>query len=165
MSWSDDSIDERLEEADIREIFYNGISPTIEFFLSTPSKIDTYSESSIPSEADLAREACGIGNRSGGVILFGVGKSGEVKGITDTEEGIDEIAEIFEDQIEPDLSYDLYAVEIDNKFILVSRIKKYTETDAELPFAVQGQFFYRKSKHSYPMSPSTLKAILESSTQ
>jgi predicted HTH transcriptional regulator len=147
MRWSDDPVEERLEVSDIREILDTGRSPTIEFF------------ESVPDEFDLVKEACGLGNRSGGVILIGVNNNGELEGLEDAEECIDEIAEIFEDWIEPDFSYDLYPIDIDGSDVLVARIIKYTETESALPFAVKGQFFHRKAKRSYPMSPSRLDGL------
>jgi len=149
MSWSDDDVEDRLGVPDIREILKTGRSSTIEFFPDIPSE-----------ESELAKEACGLGNCSGGVILFGVDTDAEVKGIHDADTTFDKIAEIFEDRIEPDLVYDLYTVRLEEDMILISRIRKYTETDTKLPFAVDGQFFYRKAKQSHPMSPATVKELM-----
>jgi len=149
MSWSDDNIEDRLDVPEIREILNTGISSTIDLFLEVSD-----------DERELARETCGLANSSGGVILFGVSRDGEVNGIQDADDLIDKVAEIFEDRIEPDLVYDLYTVNLDGDGVLVARIKKYTETDSGLPFAVDGQFFYRKAKQSHPMSPSTVRELM-----
>lgn len=149
MSWSDEPPEDRLEKPTIREIIDRGRSETIEFFPSIPDEED-----------DLAREACGIGNHKGGVILVGVNSSGETKGISDTDTIFDRVAEILEDLIEPSLRYVMHVYEIDDENFLLIRIKKFSN----LPFAMDRRFYLRKSKKSRPIPPSTVRDLFDSNS-
>lgn len=152
MSWSDGAIEEGLEQPEVREVLDTGRSAKIEFYVDVPE-----------DESKLVKEACGIGNRDGGVILFGVDKNGTIQGIDNYDDSFDDIAEIFEELIEVDFEYYLDYSEFDGEIIIVCRIKPYTETDAGIPYAVDGQFFRRKSRRSYTISPSTLQEWMTSS--
>ncbi|PSP94602.1 hypothetical protein BRC91_05060 [Halobacteriales archaeon QS_4_62_28] len=147
MSWSDEPPEDRLEEPTIREIIERGRSETIEFFPSIPEKED-----------DLAREACGIGNHKGGVILVGVNSSGEIKDISETDAIFDRVAEILEDLIEPSLRYVMHVYEIDGENFLLIRIKKFSN----IPLAMNRRFYLRKSKKSRPIPPSTVRDLFDS---
>lgn len=150
MSWSDEPPEDDLEEPIIREILDKGVSETIEFFPAIPEK-----------RKELAREAVGIANSRGGVILLGVSPDGDLIGLSEPRGVWNDTTEILEERIEPSLKYSMNTHEIEGEEIVSIRIKMYEQ----LPFAMERTFYLRKSHSSEPLPPVNVFELMKRSKQ
>lgn len=150
MSWSVEESDDFPDESgEIREILDRGICDTIHLFLDFPE----YGEV-------LAKEATGIANREGGVIVLGVQRDGTPSGLANPEEKYQKVIESLEEYIEPDLNYDLRLKSIDGKNIIIVKIERYTENQFNTIHAMDYVFYRRGFQSSKPLSPAEVVNIL-----
>lgn len=150
MSWSADETDDFPDDTGIvREIISRGICNTIHFFSELPGE-----------EHELAKEATGIANHQGGVILLGVKKSGEIVGLTSPEETRYSASETLEEYIEPKLQYNLRVKEVEEGSIIIIKIERYTETPYDTIHAMNKKFYMRSFNSSKPISPVEVANII-----
>lgn len=151
MSWSPDEPDDFPNETGtIREIIDRGPTNHIHLFEQMPS-----------DERELAKEATGITNKRGGVILIGVDIDGMITGLVNPEETYYQSIETLEEYIEPELSYSLRLIDIDDEQIIVIKIDRYTKTQYKTIHAMEKRFYMRGFHSSNPLRPTEVASIIK----
>lgn len=127
---------------DIRQIIEVGETNTVEFksWIKTPKYKEMIEL--------LVKEAVGLANTKGGIILVGVEDNGEVTGCSKFEE--QNIIEAIYDKTIPKLFTDIEVVEIDSKKILEITIDK----SSEIVSTSNGITYRRLGKNTKPFYPS-----------
>ena len=80
----------------------------------------------LPSSEKLAKTIISFSNTSGGRVLIGVNKYGEIIGINDIDifELMDKISSIIHDNCYPNINPEIYTVNINDKIIIVIEVFK-----------------------------------------
>jgi len=151
MSWSPDEPDDFPDDTGtIREIIDRGPTKNIHFFNHIPT-----------DNRELAKEATGITNNQGGVILIGVNFNGEIIGLDNSEEIYHQSIETLEEYIEPELSYSLRIIDIDEEEIIVINVDRYTQTQYKTIHAMEKRFYMRGFHSSNPLRPTEVASIIK----
>ncbi|WP_400244576.1 helix-turn-helix domain-containing protein [Niallia sp. JL1B1071] len=127
---------------DIRQIIMAGETNTVEFksWIKTPKYKEMIDL--------LVKEAVGLTNTKGGIILVGVEDDGEITGCTKFDE--QNIIEAVYDKTMPKLFTDIDVIEIDNKKILKVNVEK----SSEIVSTSNGITYRRLGKNTKPYYPS-----------
>jgi len=102
-------------EMDLINEIERGESKTIEF------------KEEIPSNNSIAKSAISFSNTGGGKLLLGVKDNGEIKGLLKEIDIIsleDQIAQLIYDNCYPIINFDIYTVNIEEKYVLILDVKR-----------------------------------------
>lgn len=117
-----------MEDYDIEEAVSEGESESVEFKRDLPSNL-----------RDISKEVVALANLKGGLLLIGVGDSGNVDGLEDIDEVEERVTGSINSSIDPNIGISVEKARLSGEDILAIHIPKAVDK----PYNLNGVFYTR----------------------